>query len=209
MVKEYTHLDFESYIRVEHGYTMIPEPDSKFAVLSDLYDRACGTLYLAARIHGKSDRSGVSDKALKQAMLRSALAEFFSIGDYIKEFYPTHGKGLWFNEHAHTDPILHMLKLLRNYNVHVETSILGTKSMSVMIPAFPENVVTISVPFISNLSVEGFARVDAAPRYKSCLQRMIDVFEEQQHIFGIDTLIMKCLLVNMQKLDVLLEFHKC
>lgn len=58
--------------------------------------------------------------------------------------------------------------------------------------------------FVSNLSVEGFARIDAAARYKPCLQQMIDVFKEQ-HVYGIRILIIKCLLDNMQKLEVLLE----
>lgn len=74
-----------------------------------------------------------------------------------------------------------------------------------MIPAFPENVVTIQVPFVSNLSIEGFSKLDAAPRYKSCLQEMIDVFEEQQHVFGLQTLIIKCVLENQQRLNVLLD----
>jgi len=80
--------------------------------------------------------------------------------------------------------------------------------MSVMLPAFPENVMTISVPYISNLSVEGFEKVDAAPRYKSCLQRMFDVFEEQQNNLGIDALIIKCVVDNMQNLELLLKSVK-
>ena len=34
---------------------------------------------------------------------------------------------------------------------------------------------------------------------------MIDAFEEQQRMYGIKTLLMKCVLDNMRKLDVLLN----
>ncbi|WP_313020771.1 hypothetical protein [Atlantibacter hermannii] len=208
MAKEFTHLDFENYTKVEHGYLILPDPDEKLKALPDIYDRICGALALARKIGGNTNSRSIREEALSETMLRATLAEFFSFGEYVKEFYSSHKKNIWFNEHVDTDPIFHMLKLLRNYNVHVDTSSLSTKSMDVMIPAFPENVVTIQVPFVSNLSIEGFSKVKAAHQYKSCLQQLIDVFEEQQHEFGIDALIIKCVLENQQRLNVLLDTER-
>ncbi|HIC0119720.1 TPA: hypothetical protein ACWZMA_000228 [Escherichia coli] len=208
MAKEFTHLDFENYTKVEHGYLINPDPDEKLKALPDIHDRICGVLALARKIGDNTNSRSIREEALSETMLRATLAEFFSLGEYVKEFYPTHGKNIWFNEHVDTDPILHMLKLLRNYNVHVDSSSLSTKPLDVMIPAFPENVVTINVSFVSNLSIEGFSKVKAAPQYRSCLQKMIDVFEEQQQEFGVDTLIIKCVLENQQRFNVLLDTER-
>lgn len=205
MVKEFTHLDFENYTKVEHGYMMLPYPDENLKVLPDIYDRICGVLELAWKIGKNANSRSISENAFSETMLRATLAEFFSLGEYVKEFYPTYGKNIWFNEHVDTDPIFHMLKLLRNYNVHVDSSSLSTKPMDVASAMFPEKVFTIDVSFASNLSIEGFSKVKAAPQYKSCLQQMIDVFEEQQHEFGVDTLIIKCVLDTQQRFSVLLD----
>lgn len=203
---EHTHLNFDDYTKVEQGYMLLPEPDDKYKALPEIYGRACSVIYFASKIGKKPDRACVHEKALTEAMLRAALSEFISIGDYIGETYPDHKK-IWFNEHTDTDPIFHMLKLLRNYNIHIDSSAFSYRPISVktMLPDNQESdVFEVNIHVISNLSVEGFGKVLGAKKYTSSLQTMIDIFDEQQHHFGVGTLIMKCVLDNMRKLDVLL-----
>lgn len=105
VAKEFTHLDFENYIRVGHGYLMLPYPDEKLKTLPDIYDRLCGVLELAWKITENKNSRSIRKDAFSETMLRATLAEFFSLGEYLKEFYSVHGNNFWFNEHVDTDPM--------------------------------------------------------------------------------------------------------
>jgi len=199
--KEFTHLDFENYIKIERGYAIIPSPDEKYKTLPDIYARLCSVIYFACCIGEKSDRACISNSARNEALIRAALSEFIALDDFI---YKTYGRRLWFNDHTNTDPIFHMLKLLRNYNIHISSSVIDSEPMQVRWLYEPEKILTMDKYFISNLNLESLARLDNAKKYLSQLPMMIDAFEEQQHMFGICTLIMKCTLVNTACLDVLL-----
>ena len=201
--KEHNHLDFININPIETGYLLIPMPDEKYKALNEIYDRVCGVIYLASKIGEDSDRACINSKALTETSLRASLSEFWAVGDCLEMLYPDSGSSLWFNEHVDSDPILHMLKLLRNYNVHVEKSELSSKPLRVQ-TLFDDKTYTIRVHYISNLSEEGFLRVNAAARYRSNLAKMIEVFNYQQHSFGIGCLIMHSVLSNMRKLDRLL-----
>lgn len=199
---EFTHLDFENYTRVEHGYFLIPRPDDKYRNLPDIYDRVCSVIHFASKIGVKSDNGWIDNSALSEAMTRAALNEFIALDDFITK---TYGQRLWLNEHLITDPIFHMVKLLRNYNVHVNSSKIDSQSMQVTFLFDPENEHTIDKFFISNLTVDGLSRLDNVHRYHSLLPEIIKVFDEQQHAFGIDHLLIKCTLDHMECLDVLLQ----
>ena len=199
--KEYSHIDYKNYPKMTNGYLCVPQPDKKYQALPDVYDRLCSIIYFASKIGGESKRFMLSDKAHKEAMFRAALSEFIALHDYIFEKY---GQKIWFNPHTNTNPLLHMLKLLRNYNVHVDTSKLNEQPMYVSTLFDPDTTHEISKTFISNLSVNALSRLQGASFYRSQIEKLITVFDEQQHEFGVSQLIMKCTLDNTACLDVLL-----
>lgn len=199
---EFTHLDFENYTRVEHGYLLIPSPDDKYLYLPEIYDRVCSIILFSSKIGSKSDRSAISNKALSEAMTRAALSEFVAVEEYIASYNPAY-KGIWFNHKTNADPIFHMLKLLRNYNVHIDTSTLEKEKMRVKV-AFGNQEFDVEKHYISNINIESLSKVKDSKFYLSILPKMIAVFNEQQREWGIDCLIIKCALDNMNNLDQML-----
>ena len=201
MVKEFTHLNFEEYITVKHGYMLCPEPHENYRIMTDLHRRARNVINFAWNIEKKSEAE------FSEGYFRAALCEFFAIEDYLETSYPERYKGVWFNEHRDSDPILHMLHLLRNYNIHISSSEMSTKQMLVttefLQPA--KKHFNITVNYVSNLTIDGFSKVRAARCYTQSLERMITVFEEQQHTFGLGVLLIECVLQNLLKLDSLLD----
>lgn len=204
--KEYTHIDFDNFTRIEFGYLLIPRPDEKYQALPDVYNRVCNVIYFASKIGCEPDRACANQKSLNEAFIRAALCEFFSIEDYILKSYPECDEGIWFHSSKNSNPILHVLKNLRNYNIHVDSSKVSTKPIQVKTLVHGDKELEVGVEFISNLSVEELRRTDSTKKYSSNdLKKMIEVFEEQQHIYGIAALIMKCALDNLNNLDVLLK----
>lgn len=202
-VKEHSHLDFDNYTRIENGYLLLPSPDDRYRDLPGIYDRVCSIIHFASKIGEKSDRSAISTKALSEAMTRAALSEFVALEDYITALNPLY-KGVWFSHRDSSDPIFHMLKLLRNFNVHIDTSTLQSERMRVR-TLINDKQYEIEKEFISNITLESLAKVHDSKFYLSILPQMIDVFEEQQRRWGIGSLIIKCSLDNMSKLDHMLS----
>lgn len=199
----HNHLDFQNYTKMEHGHLIIPSPDEKYQKLPDIYDRLCAVIYFASNIGSKSNRSMMSDKAHSEAMVRAALCEWVAIEDYISITHPEY-KGIWFNEHVHSNPILHMLKLLRNFNVHIDSSHLEKEPMRVILLFDKDNQYDLEKTYISNVSVDSLEKLYGARKYIPHLPKMVDIFNEQQREWGISELIIKCTLDNTVNLDVLL-----
>lgn len=197
------HLDFQGYTKMVNGLLILPSPDEKYKILPDIYDRLCAVIYFASNIDGKSNKHIMSDKAHSEAMVRAALCEWVAIEEYISITYPDY-KGTWFNEYAHSNPILHMLKLLRNYNVHIDSSRLEKESIRIAHPFDKNNEYDLCRVYISNVSVDSLKKLHAAKKYIPHLPKMVDVFNEQQREWGIAELIIKCTLDNTITLDVLL-----
>lgn len=202
LVKEHNHLDLENYTRIENGYLLLPKPEEQYKKLPEVYDRVCSIIHFASKIGEKSDRSAISTKALSEAMIRAALCEFVALEDYIVTYNPSY-KGVWFNHKTNNDPIFHMLKLLRNFNVHIDTSTLVKERMRVR-TLFDDKEYEIEKEFISNITLESLVKVKDSKFYLSSLSQMIAVFEEQQRRWGIGSLIIKCTLDNLRNLDQML-----
>ncbi|HHD2903450.1 TPA: hypothetical protein ACNZ7M_003748 [Enterobacter kobei] len=199
----HNHLDFQNYTKMEYGHLIIPSPDEKYKALPDIYDRLCAVIYFASNIESKSNRAIMSDKAHSEAMVRAALCEWVAIEEYISITCPDY-KGTWFNEYVHSNPILHMLKLLRNFNVHIDSSRLEIESIRVMLPFDKNNEYDLDKAYISNVSVDSLEKLHGARKYIPHLPKMVDIFNEQQREWGISELIIKCTLDNTVNLDVLL-----
>lgn len=202
-IEEHSHLDFEHYTRIENGYLLLPIPEEQYKKLPEVYDRVCSIIHFSSKIGDKSDRSAISTKALSEAMTRASLCEFISLEDYIAAYNPTY-KGIWFNHKKNNDPIFHMLKLLRNFNIHIDTSTLEKEKMRVR-TLFDDKEYEIEKEFISNITLESLSKVKDSKFYLSILSQMIDVFEEQQRLWGIGSLIIKCTLDNLRNLDQMLS----
>ncbi|MCC4225854.1 hypothetical protein LL295_20400 [Vibrio campbellii] len=198
-------LDFEKCTKVETGYCLVPQPHDDLKKYSDLYDRFCSVIYMSVMVGDKPVKANITREAKDVACIRAALCELISIEDYIKQSYPA----LAFSDYQFyksQNPILHMFKLLRNYNIHLSHSMLGTKPMKVMVPASLDDVFEIEVEYISNLSVSELRRLHSSKDYSDeQLSQMIECFEVQQHEFGVTTLIIKAALDYSEQITTLLK----
>ncbi|WP_339879043.1 hypothetical protein [Pseudidiomarina gelatinasegens] len=198
------NLNFLDHIKVEHGYLIFPLPNERLKKFPDIYDRLCACIYLASKINGESGKHGVPDEPVQAAFFRSALNELYVLEGFIGTEYPSTDKSKYMFRET-SDPILHMARLLRNYNVHISTSILTNKSMKVR-TLVTEDDFDIHVNYISNLDVSAIRKVRGHQHYSDQdLAEMIRIFDEQQHEFGISTLIIRIALSYSNDLEMFLK----
>ena len=184
-------LDISKATIVEHGYLLIPTPHELLLNFKSVYDRFSCVIYHAAMIGDKPVKGKISIENKDITHIRAALSEFIAIEDLIKNTYPDIDKNSYMI-YKSGNPILHMLKIIRNYNIHISNSLIKKKTM--MAKTLLENTpeIEINVPYISNLSLNELRRLNSAKDYSDAqLKEMISVFEIQQHEFGIDTLLIK------------------
>ena len=198
-------LDFENYSKIKYGYLIIPSPPEKLKIDLEIYDRFCGVIYMAVHVGGESDKYFISKKAKDASYIRASLCDFVSIEEYIKQSYPDLNIENY-RFYKSTNPIFHMLKLLRNYNIHLSDSTLANKSMMVRIPKDGTDDFEIQVEFISNLSIPEIRKLYSAKDYTDQqLQKMIECFEKEQHEFGVSALIIKSALDYAEKIERALQ----
>ncbi|QGM26914.1 hypothetical protein [Acinetobacter towneri] len=183
------NLDFENYPKIQMGYLMIPSPSDDLKRYPEVYDRFCGIIYMAAKVGGDSDKYFISKKAKDAVHIRSALSEFVGVEEYVMQTYPNAVPEAY-RLYKSSNPIFHMLKLLRNFNIHLSDSVLDFKPMMVRTLIENSGEFEINVDFISNLSVDELKRLKSAKDYSAeLLYEMVRCFEKEQHEFGISTLI--------------------
>ncbi|EJO9868633.1 hypothetical protein [Vibrio vulnificus] len=201
-------LDFNLATKVEHGYLLIPEPAKELAEFPDVYERICSVIYHCTMVSDEPVKQCISSSAKDATHIRSALCEFVGIEDLLKQLYPKLCNKV-FAIYKSENPILHMIKLLRNYNVHISNSQLSQKSMKVRTKIDNFREIDITVEYISNLSLDSLKLMRSANNYSdSQLTRMIEVFECEQHEFGVTTLILKAVIDYSQHLAKVLHSNQ-
>tara|TARA_R110000851_G_scaffold331701_1_gene506289 strand:+ start:281 stop:1021 length:741 start_codon:yes stop_codon:yes gene_type:complete len=202
-------LDFEKHTKVESGYLLIPQPQDGLKEYIDIYDRFCGVIYMLVKVGGDPDRFIISKEANDTVHIRAALSEFVGIEEYIKEIYPNLPK-VDYRIYKSSNPIFHIIKLLRNYNIHLTNSTLKQKPMMVKTLIDESQEFEIQVEYISNLSVSELRRLSSAKDYSDTqLQKMVECFNNEQHEFGVTTLIIKAALEYSEQIKKLLILHEC
>ncbi|HAS6762880.1 TPA: hypothetical protein GRI81_08110 [Vibrio parahaemolyticus] len=185
------NLDFSLATNVEHGYLLLPEPDKNLSDFSKVYERIQSIIYHCSMVSGEPVKHCISTPAKEASHIRAALCEFIGIEDLIQQLYPKIKKSAY-GTYKSNNPTLHMIRLLRNYNIHIQNSQTAKKSIKVrtLIPESGE--FDIDVMFISNLTVDGVKQLNSAKNYTdSQLEAMVNDFNFQQHEFGVITLIIK------------------
>ncbi len=201
-------LDFNLATKVEHGYLLLPKPAKTLVDFPEVYDRVCSVIYHCAMVSDEPLKKCISLSAKEATHIRSALCEFVGIEDLLKKLYPELNNSE-FAIYKSENPILHMIKLLRNYNVHISNSRLSQKAMKVRMLVDKYGEFDVIVKFISNLSLESLKLIYSANNYDdSQLIRMIEIFEHEQHEFGVTTLIQKAVIDYSEHLAKVLNSNQ-
>lgn len=183
------NLDYSLFTKMESGYFIIPKPDERLREFSDLYDRFCSAIYMASKIGGESSKYMLSNKAHSSGYTRAALAEFAGIDEFIEKNFKQLTRE---NYIVYKQPnlLFHIMKMLRNYNVHIAESTLSEKEINVALPSKPEENFDVKICYINNLSAYELKQLKSAKNYSMAeIEKMIMHFENEQHRFGVSDLL--------------------
>lgn len=149
-------------------------------------------MFFAAKFHGEAN------EFRKLALLRAALYEFASVEDVLLMDLRTLGSVDSPLRIEHTkNPLFHMLKQLRNYNIHIGSSDVqcteprtlqfGTQSDFESGTALQYEV---GEPVIDNLTLLEFGQLRESRRYsEEDKAAMVQWFNDSQQAWGVDFLI--------------------
>jgi len=187
-------MNHEEFPQMTRGYLVVPEPNSLPQAHEDIYERFCCAIYMAAGINSRTSLYMIAPDAVSKAHLRASLAEFVSIEDALKLKYPSLSEE--FSIVKSSNPVFHIMKLLRDYNIHLGVTSLSESEIKVALEVKPEEVHDISTLIVDNLEIDSLKTLRNAKHYSdSDLINMVDSFNAQQLRFGVADLIIKGLLM--------------
>jgi hypothetical protein len=185
-----TIINHDEFPEMNRGYLIVPKPNKLPSAYTDIYERFCCAIYMASGINSETPLYMISSDAVSKAHLRAALAEFVSIEDVLNLKYPSHKNE--FSIVKSSNPLFHIMKLLRDYNIHLGVTTLAEPEISVAMETTPDEVHDIKTLIVDNLEVNSLKTLRNAKHYSdSDLIEMVDCFNKQQLRFGVADLIIK------------------
>lgn len=173
-------LDLGDYPDVVRGDIFWRPPPNTLANVPYLYERAASCLYMLFNIQNYTKRDGYTAEMCAGAYIRAALVEFVGIEEAMKI------AGHSFRICESRSPLLHFMRLLRNYQIHVGSQPMAKKVISI---TFAEQETSVEVVVIDNLDPNEFMQLDAIAKYRNYdlqdIQSMINLFEVQQSRLGV------------------------
>jgi hypothetical protein len=141
--------------------------------------RSCllSAVYLASRIELAEGSLHLRVESVRATYFRAALAELLRVQDLSSVY----GKPLSFG-HSH-DPLLHIIRLLRHYGVHLGAFTLSAGSIRVR---WGEGEGVYKSYIVDNLSLSELRRLDSAAGYsENQLSELLTLFDKHQRRFGV------------------------
>ena len=173
-------LNFEDYPDITKGDIFWRAPPDSLKRIPFLYDRAASSLHMLFIMGSYTKREGYTPEIHVAACIRAALVEFIGIEESLKN------GGVKFQIRNTSSPLLHFMRLLRNYQVHIGQHQVQKRSVEV---TFAGDEVSMPVAIIDNLNADQFMDLDAIKKYKNYtheeVEKMISLFEEQQCRLGV------------------------
>lgn len=161
----------------EFGHLLPPKITPNNVNDSELRECLSAAIYLASQIQSAEGALHLRDENIRSLYFRAALAELIRVEDITKKI----GKPLKFDK---TDnPLLHTVKLMRNYQVHISGVTLGAGS--VLVGSGGVHGVYESY-IVNNLDSNELRKLDSAASYTDDqLKELICLFNEHQRRFGV------------------------
>ncbi len=162
-----------------------PAVDQELSRLAATYDRARGALHFCARIGNTPSSEDGSDVKRRETCMRAALGEYVSMEETIHWDRPG-------DKHPRIrdsrNPLLHIIKELRNLQFHLLSSPLESRQQSVI---YASRECDLCVWYVEDLSVARFRLLRNAEHFRPDDQsRMIQWFNENQRSWGVAELIL-------------------
>lgn len=173
-------LDFSLFPDITKGDIFWRLPDESLKIDPEIWNRSVSALYMLFKMGGEPPQDGVTRQINAEVHLRSALVEFVGIEELLQK------KGFDFKIVNLSNPVFHIMRLLRNYQVHF--SKLDIKDIKVDV-IFSEEEHTWNVLIIDNLQASKLSELHAVKRFKTYsheqVKQMAEMFNEQQNRMGV------------------------
>jgi hypothetical protein len=189
-------LDFELLPEIlDHSpwvYQLAEEKAKAIGLLEAVFQRVEGALFFAAKFHGEAHEWH------KLALLRASFSEFASIEEVLPDDLQRAGISVPpFSIGRTANPLFHLLKQLRNYNMHIASSTVGeTEPRKVRFgkhdPLDAKSTIEYddTEPVVENLNLVEFNRLRESARYsEDDKQRMLEWFNNAQRKWGVNHLV--------------------
>jgi len=177
--KTYDSLLFPSF---DSGYVLPPKIKFQRQNYPELHDCLNASIYMASQIELVDEGSiNLRIDKLRPIYIRASLNELCRVEDFCKSLDKP------FKFPNSNDPLLHIIKLLRNYQVHLSSYDLSKGFITVK---WGEDEVVYNSFIIDNLHHEDLRKLDSSKGYTDeQLIELIELFERAQRQFGIVQLI--------------------
>lgn len=165
----------------EYGHVLPPRITQAMIKNKDLRNCLSCAIYMASQIEFSQGGANLRVEPVRSAYLRASLSELVRVDDVLKSL------GNNFRLNRTQDPLLHTIKLLRNYQVHVGSNPLSEGSVMVN---WGRDEVEYQSFIIDNLDPKELRKLDSSSGYSNKqLEELVKLFEENQRKFGVVQLI--------------------
>ncbi len=191
---------------MDKGYLVVPSPDTTLKIDMEVYEKICCAIFMASNIGAENKLYMISSESVSKAYFRAALAEYVSIEDILKIEYP--GLTQEYSIVKSSNPLFHLMKLLRDYNIHLGHTELTKEQISVVLEKHPSEVHQLDIQVVTNLNAGALKNLRNAKHYSDTdLLKMVEMFNNQQLAFGVGDLIIRGLLEYSRYVEKFLTKH--
>jgi hypothetical protein len=187
-------LDFNLLPNLTWGAILIridPDLESPLSLLPQTLARAQGAIRFASRTKS-AEEEGLD---VQESYLRAALGEYASMEDTLPRDMQQAGiQGRPYRVRDSANPLLHMMRELRNLEIHLRSSRISHSTTSVQYEEHDApgtwQQLDLNVWWIAPITVQEFMKLDNARYYRGDdITRMLDWFNDGQKLWGVGELI--------------------
>jgi hypothetical protein len=188
------HLDFNLLPNLTWGAILIridPDLESPLSLLPQTLARARGAIRFASRTKS-AEEEGLD---VQESYLRAALGEYASMEDALPRDMRQAGiTGRPFRVRDSANPLLHMIRELRNLEIHLRSSRMANSKTSAQYEDLDTpgtwKQLEVTAWWIEPITIQEFMRLDNARHYRANdITRMLDWFNDGQKLWGVGELI--------------------
>lgn len=208
-------INIHNFPTIDHGHvcaSLNKKVQNKLHKFPQTYSRAECAISFCWFISGGKDTLFHDDlnrrNRLREGFLRAALAEFVSMEEtLIRDLDNTNSTKTAIKINNSSNPLLHILRELRNLEIHLNSSTLSADQRDFMWKPFgEERNVTTNVWYIDNLQPSDFLQLRNARNYNLTeLEMCINRFLAEQKEWGIQEMIIRG--VNSYSEEIIDEFY--
>ncbi|MDB5391934.1 MAG: hypothetical protein JWM11_7580 [Planctomycetaceae bacterium] len=190
------NFDLLPTLKLGSMFAVLPaEVDSKLCAYKATYDRAMGALTFSALLCNVPIKVDESGTKLREAYLRAALGEFVSMEETIQL---DDSNGMHPKIRDSQNPLLHMMKQLRNMQFHLSNSALTSHQQNV---EWGSQNSAMDLWYVEEIDLTDFNKLHGAANFSdSDKSKMIGWFNSNQKLWGINELILQSVTLYAKEL---------